>query len=105
MVERGRVRRVPLETIVRFEARDDYVAAWTSDARYLLSTRMQVLGVRLDPHRFVRVHRSHIVNLAKVQESVRLGGGRWRLAMEDGSEVDTSRAGGRRLRAARVVPG
>lgn len=96
----GRMVAVPVEDVAHFEARDDYVAAWTSRGRHLLAVRMATLARQLDPAEFVQVHRSHIVRVGRIQEVARLGSGRYRLTMDGGRTVDTSRAGGRRLREA-----
>lgn len=57
---------VAIETIVRFEAWGDYVTAYTARSRHVLHLSLNRLEERLDPARFVRVHRTHIVNLAQV---------------------------------------
>ncbi len=97
-VEGGRVRAVPVADVVHFEARDDYVAAWTTTSRHILAVRMATLAAQLDPAVFVQVHRSHIVRLDGFTDAERLGSGRYRLKLQDGRTIDTSRAGGRRLR-------
>jgi two-component system LytT family response regulator len=57
---------VPIDAIVRFEAWGDYVTAFTARSRHVLHLSLNRLEERLDPARFVRVHRTHIVNLAHV---------------------------------------
>jgi len=99
-VEGGRMVRVPVAQVRHFEARDDYVAAWTATGRHILAVRMATLAAQLNPAVFVRVHRSHIVRLDAVAEMERLGSGRYRLTLAGGATVDTSREGGRRLREA-----
>jgi len=97
--EGGRVRVIPIAAVRRFEARDDYVAAWTDASRHLVAIRLSALAAGLDPTEFVRVHRSHVVRLDAIAGWTTLGGGRWRLTLTDGETIDTSRVGGRRLRA------
>ena len=55
---------------------------------------------RLSPTRFARVHRSHIVNLAKVAAVQRVSSDRIRLALADAdrTELDVARRQSRRLR-------
>lgn len=57
---------IGIETIVRFEAWGDYVTAYTARSRHVLHLSLNRLEERLDPARFVRVHRTNIVNLAQV---------------------------------------
>lgn len=96
----GRVVTVPVADVHHFEARDDYVAAWTSADRHLLAVRLGTLAEQIDPQAFVQVHRSHIVRRDSIQTMERLGSGRYRLTLKTGQTIDTSRAGGRRLRKA-----
>jgi two-component system, LytTR family, response regulator len=53
---------------------------------------------RLDPARFLRVHRSHIVNLDHVTGLSSREGARFEVEMRDGSRVIASRTGSRELR-------
>ncbi len=56
------------------------------------------LAARLDPGRFVRVHRSALVNLDRVREMSGAGDRRLVLVMEDGVEVAASSSGSELLR-------
>ena len=52
--------------IVRLEASDDFVYVHTTTERYRMGVPLQQIAERLEPTQFVRVHRSHIVNLDHV---------------------------------------
>ena len=95
---RGRIVPIAIDDVSRFEARDDYVAIHTSDGRYLASFRMAELERLVDPERFVRIHRSHMVNLDAVDTIVPHPSGRLRITMRDGTELFASRARSRQLR-------
>jgi two-component system, LytTR family, response regulator len=97
--DRGRLLRVPTESVQRLEACDDYVAVHADGRRYLMNARLGDLHARLDPARFVRVHRSHVVHLAFVDAVEPGGGSRLVVVMRDGARVPVSRAGGTQLRA------
>jgi two-component system LytT family response regulator len=62
-----RIVIVPVATIVRLEAEDNYVRLW-ADRPYLHKDTLTHLMSRLDPESFVRIHRSHAVNVAAVRE-------------------------------------
>ena len=47
-----------------FHADDKYTCVRTAQAEHLIRTPISDLAAQLDPHRFVQVHRSTIVNLA-----------------------------------------
>ncbi len=61
---RDGVVAISLSDVLRFEARDDYVAIHTADRRYLASLRMDALERALEPRQYLRIHRSHMVSLA-----------------------------------------
>ncbi len=94
-------RIVPLTvaSLVRCEAADDYVRLHTDDgARFLVHLTLAELERRLDPRRFVRVHRSHLVNLDALAELRPHDERRLRLTLSDGSTVIASRDASRKLR-------
>jgi two-component system LytT family response regulator len=98
--DRGRSRRVPVDSIVRVEAADDYARIVTVDgSSFLVSARMKGLAACLDTNRFVRVHRSLIVNAERIETITDAGNGRRVLTMSDGTTCPVSRSGAARLRA------
>jgi DNA-binding LytR/AlgR family response regulator len=91
-------RRVPvaLDAVEWFSAADNYVVVHWADSEGagregLLRATLQSLEARLDPRVFARSHRSALVNLARVREAQPLSDGSWRLMLESGAEVVTSR--------------
>ena len=99
--ERGAVRPIPLRDVERLEADDDYVTVFTRHARHLITIALGELLERLDGARFVRVHRSHVVNLDWVSALQPHDAGRWVVIMRDGTRIVASRSGSRALREAR----
>jgi len=81
------------------QAQSNYVGLHVRGHDYLLRTTMAAIEKRLDPARFVRVHRSYIVNLDQVAEIEPLESGDARLLMRDGSRIPCSRSYKERLRA------
>ena len=63
----ARIVIVPVQDIVRLEAEDNYVRIW-ADRAYLHKETLTGLVARLDPNEFLRVHRSHAVNLRLVRD-------------------------------------
>lgn len=90
---------VAVEQVVRVEAWGDYVIAITTTSRYVVHLALQRLADRLDPARFVRVHRAHLVNLAHVKAFRAQPGGGLVAEMRDGATVPVSRAHARTIRA------
>ena len=100
---RGRAVPVRVENILRITAADDYVEIHASGKSYLMSITLNDFERRLDPARFRRVHRSHIVNLDQVK-SIEPFDRRLLLRLSDGSEIVASRSGARALKGTHFDP-
>ncbi|HZP66204.1 MAG TPA: LytTR family DNA-binding domain-containing protein [Rudaea sp.] len=81
-----------------FEAVGDYIAAHVGAAEHVLHLSLGQLERRLDPARFVRIHRAHIVNLDRVAAFRREPGGQLVAVLADGRQLPVSRARARDLR-------
>ncbi len=96
--EGGTIEIVPVQRIDYIEAQDDYVHIATRGEKHAKQQTLSELEQLLDPSRFVRVHRSYIVNLdslAKVEPYAKDS----RVAvLKDGTRIPVSRAGYERLR-------
>jgi DNA-binding LytR/AlgR family response regulator len=86
----GRVR-VPLHQVVWFEAERDYVRVHTSERSYLMRRSLQDLADHLDSSRFLRLHRSALVNSDKISRLVRDARGGMAVALATGAEVRVGR--------------
>ncbi len=97
---RGTSKIIPIrtETIDRLQAQRDYVSIFVGGKEHLLSSNLSRVLDRLDPARFVRVHRSHAVNMERVESITPYDGGRLLLRLKDGSSVVASRSYSRILR-------
>jgi two-component system LytT family response regulator len=92
-----RVHVVPIDKLDYVEAQDDYVALHSGGRSYLKQQPIASLEALLDPTRFVRIHRSVIVNLERVAR-IEPYGKESRLAiLSDGARLPVSRAGYARL--------
>ena len=89
---------VAVANVLWFAARGDYVAAHMSGARHLLHLSLNRLEVRLDPKRFARIHRTHIVNLDRVTAFRRQGKGGLVAELSDGTHLSVSRSRARDIR-------
>ena len=87
----SRIVIVPVDEIVRLEAEDNYVRIW-ADRAYLHKETLTGLVARLDPSRFLRVHRSHAVNLRLVRELHPLLHGEFRIVLANGNEITSGRS-------------
>lgn len=73
------------------EADDYYAAIYARGRRSLIRESLSSFEARLDPVRFVRVHRSAIVNLDRVREVRVESSGESVLVLRDGTRVPVSR--------------
>lgn len=89
---------VTVASVSWFEADGDYVAAHTGRSRHLLHVSLARLESRLDPKQFVRIHRTHIVNLGHVKAFRRQGKGQLVAELTDGTTLAVSRNRAQELR-------
>jgi len=89
---RGQVRVVPVAKIDYVTASGPYAELHVGDRAYAVRERMQTLEERLDPAVFLRVHRSVIVRLDRVDAMLRSPGGDYAVRLKDGTKLSVSRA-------------
>jgi two-component system LytT family response regulator len=94
----GALVPLPVERVSWFEANGDYVVAHEGGARHVLHLSLSRLDARLDPRRFTRVHRAHIVNLDHVRAFKRDAQGNLEAELLDGARVPVSRTRAQELR-------
>jgi two-component system LytT family response regulator len=80
------------------EARDDYLCLRAGGREFRKQQTMSELEEQLDPEKFVRVHRSFIVNLDRVARIERYAKDSRLVVLKDGGKIPVSRAGYARLR-------
>jgi two-component system LytT family response regulator len=90
--ERERIVFVDTADVDALEAADDYVELHVGDTVHLLRERLGDLESRLDPAQFARIHRSTIVNLARVRELHPLVRGDALVVLEGGATFRLSRS-------------
>jgi two-component system LytT family response regulator len=87
----SRIQVVAAEDLEWISSAGDYTELHTHSAIHLLRETMNSLEQRLDPSRFVRVHRSRIVNLAGILELRSIENREYIVKLRDGSEHRSSR--------------
>jgi len=84
---------VPVNQLDYAEAQDDYVALHTRGKTHLKQQTISNLEMSLDPSRFVRVHRSFLVNLERVSRVEPYTKDTRIAVLNDGSKIPVSRSG------------
>lgn len=88
----GSIRFVRVEEIDWIESAGNYVNLHVGGKSHLLRETMRGLESRLDPRKFVRIHRVAIVNVERIVELQPLSSGDYRVILEDGTELALGRA-------------
>ena len=94
-----RVHIIPVSKLDFAEAQDDYVALASEGKKYLKQQTISSVESSLDPERFLRIHRSYLVNLERVNKIEPYGKETHVAILRDGARLPVSRAGYGRLRA------
>jgi two-component system LytT family response regulator len=94
----GRLVPLSVGAVQRLEAEGEYVRVHAGAHRYLVRLPLGEFERRLDPTRFVRVHRSHVVNLDHVRSLEPYDGSRLMVRMADGTRIVASRTRSKELR-------
>jgi two-component system LytT family response regulator len=94
----GKIMPVVVREIERLEAEGDYVGVHVRGKTHLVNLPLGSFEQRLDPARFVRVHRSHLVNLDFVEAIESYDNAQFLVRMKDGAKIIASRAASKRLR-------
>lgn len=93
------LRVLLLDEVDYIEAQADHVAFHHAGRDHLKAQRISELEAQLDPRRFVRVHRSFIVNLRQVHALERTESSGHAVRLKSGKRIPVSRSGHERLLA------
>ena len=89
---RGKVRVVPVSQIEYITASGPYVELHTAERAYLIREAIHTLEQRLDPERFLRIHRSIIVRVDLIDTFHRGAGGDYEVQLKSGARLRVSRS-------------
>lgn len=92
------LRPIDTDTVVSIGGADDYAEVWTLAEKHLVRMTLADFSRSLDPDKYIRVHRSWIVNIHRMVRAEPAGGGRLLLHMETGQTISTSRTAAKLLR-------
>ena len=98
MRDGNRIVPIPLTSIERAQGTDDYVTIHTANKEYLVSIRLSDLEAHLARDNFLRIHRSHLINLEHVGSIEPYDAARVEAVMKSGTRIVASRKGSKCLR-------
>jgi two-component system, LytTR family, response regulator len=93
------VHVLAVQAVDFIEAEDDYLVIAAGAKRYRKQQTLAQLEAQLDPSRFVRIHRSFLLNVECIARIEPYAKDSWQVFLSDGSHLPMSRSGYQRLRA------
>jgi len=89
---------VPVQAVDWIEASQNYVCLHVGAATHLVHVSMNSIEAALDPDCFLRVHRSHIVNVTRIKQVWSVARGQYVIELASGARVPSGRTYGDRVR-------
>ncbi len=96
--EQGEIKIIPLDRILFLEAADDYVKVHTKEKYYLKYQTMARFEQQLPAQQFVRIHRSHIVNVSFINKIELLEKEQYTVLLNNGQNLPVSKTGYTKLK-------
>jgi two-component system LytT family response regulator len=96
----AKVHVIGSDKIDYVEAQDDYVQIRSEGKSYLKNQRLTELEGQLDGEQFLRIHRSYLVNIARVERIEQATKDSHVAILKDGGRLPVSRSGYQKIRAA-----
>lgn len=94
----NRIVPIPLASLERVQGADDYVTICTATKEYLVNLRLSDLEAHLRSTNFLRIHRSHLINLEHITSIEPYDAAHVQVVMKSGERIIASRTGSKRLR-------
>jgi two-component system, LytTR family, response regulator len=92
------VHVIPVDRVDWIEAQDDYVGIHAEGKTHLKPQPLSEVAAGLDPARFVRVHRSYVLNVERLARLELYAKDSYLAVLKDGRQIPVSRAGHARLK-------
>jgi two-component system, LytTR family, response regulator len=93
-----KVHIIPVDKLDYVEAQDDYIGLRSEKKLYLKQQTIASIEGQLDPKRFLRIHRSYIVNLERIARIEPFTKDSRVAVLQDATQLPVSRAGHARLK-------
>ena len=95
---------VPVDDVEWIEAFQNYVRLHAGQSTHLLHVPMNTIEAVLDSGRFLRIHRSHIVNVRRIAQLWSVAHGQFAIELESGQRLQSGRTYSERIRRALSNP-
>lgn len=88
-----KIHILPLRSVFRIAAEDDYISIHTADGKFLKKQTMKYLENHLPAEEFVRIHRSHIINISVLEKIEPYSKDHYLAILKNGDKVPISNPG------------
>lgn len=95
---------VPVDGVDWIEAFQNYIRLHTGPATHLLHVPMNTIGAVLDSGRFLRIHRSYIVNVQRIAQLWSIAHGQYVIELKSGQRLQSGRTYNEQIRRALTNP-
>ena len=92
------IKLIQIEEVLYLEAQDDYVMIYTKETRYIKQATMKFFESGLDSNKFVRIHRSYIVNIDEIKQLEPYEKESYLAILKNGAKLKISKAGFKNLK-------
>jgi two-component system LytT family response regulator len=96
--DRNQLQWIAVDDVEFIEAQDDYILIHAAGKSIMKTQALSDIEKQLDPARFVRVHRSYLINIDKLDHIERVSKDSLHALMRGGAQVPVSRSGNDRIR-------
>ena len=97
--EGSQVHVLPAESIDYVEAQDDYIRIQAGGKSFLKQQRLSDLEEALDQKKFIRIHRSYILNIERMAKIELYAKDSRIVILKDGTKLNVSRSGYEKLKS------
>jgi len=94
----SKIEIIPVEQIRYLEAQDDYVMIYDMGGKHLKNGSLKEYEERLDPANFIRIHRSYMININRINRIEKYGKESYKVIMKSGEPLSISRNRYQRLK-------
>lgn len=94
VVKSGRkIQVIPVKSIHYIESQDDFVMIYCEDGHFMKQKTMKFFEQHLDGQKFVRIHRSYLLNISSISEIQQYEKESWIVLTKQGAKLKVSKAG------------
>ena len=88
-----KIQVIPVDSIDYIESQDDFVMIYCAEGHFLKQKTMKFFEEHLEPAKFIRVHRSYMVNVTQIAELQQYGKDSWIVVTRRGAKLKVSKSG------------